>query len=166
MFHRILVPTDGSELSREAAERAVALARLANASIVALYVKPLGQSENYGDFVQPAALDRLSSDAGGKAKDYLGFVRKLCKDPQIECSALTASGGNAWEAIVRTAEEQHCDLIFMAKHSRTALSAVLIGSQTYRVLANSNIPVLVYRSSASDAEHHRKTAKDKEHRKK
>ncbi len=166
MFQRILVPTDGSQLSREAAERAVAFAGMAKASIIALYVKPRGQSENYGDFVQPAALDRLSSDASGKAKDYLGFVRKLCKDAEIECTALAASSDNAWEAIVRTAEDQRCDLIFMAKHSRTSLSAVLIGSQTYRVLANSTIPVLVYRSSAGAADGQRDKAKDKEHRKK
>lgn len=151
MFQRILVPTDGSRVSRACAEQAVAFARAARASVLALYVASPVHSENYGDFVQPGALDRLSSDGDAKAKDYLGFVRKLCKEAQVDCMVLVVQSDSPWEAIVNTAEDHACDLIFMAKHSRSGLSALLIGSQTYRVLANSSIPVLVYRSGGSAA---------------
>jgi nucleotide-binding universal stress UspA family protein len=38
-----------------------------------------------------------------------------------------------------------CDLIAMASHGRGGLAAVVIGSETAKVLAHSKIPVLVYR---------------------
>jgi nucleotide-binding universal stress UspA family protein len=56
-----------------------------------------------------------------------------------------ASSDAPWRAIIDAAKKKHCDLIFMASHGRTGLNAVLLGSQTSKVLAHSKIPVLVYR---------------------
>jgi nucleotide-binding universal stress UspA family protein len=49
------------------------------------------------------------------------------------------------EAIIRTAEERGCDLIFMASRGRSGLNALLLGSETHKVLNLCKIPVLVYR---------------------
>ena len=38
-----------------------------------------------------------------------------------------------------------CDLILMASHGRRGVSALLLGSETVKVLTHSKIPVLVYR---------------------
>ena len=38
-----------------------------------------------------------------------------------------------------------CDLIFMASHGRSGIKALLLGSETQKVLTHSKIPVLVYR---------------------
>ncbi|MBL8391308.1 MAG: universal stress protein [Candidatus Accumulibacter sp.] len=159
MFQHILLPTDGSQLSRDTAERAVSFAKAANATITALYPKPLGNTDNIGDLVEPAVLDRLVAGSDGKSKEYLGFIRKLCKDAGVECTTLSVASDSPWEAIVNVAEDNDCDLIFMSKHGRGGLTSLLLGSETYRVLTHSSIPVLVYRPPEVDAS--RRKAKEK-----
>jgi nucleotide-binding universal stress UspA family protein len=159
MFQHILLPTDGSQLSRDTAERAVSFAKAANATITALYAKPVGNTENVGNLVEPAVLDRLVSGSEGKSKEYLGFIKKLCKEAGVECTTLAVVSETPWEAIVNVAEDNNCDLIFMSKHGRGGLSSLLLGSETYRVLTHSSIPVLVYRPPEVDAS--RRKAKEK-----
>jgi nucleotide-binding universal stress UspA family protein len=81
-----------------------------------------------------------------KAREYLGFIRKLCEAAAVECTPLALVSDTPWEAIVNVAEDCTCDLIFMSKHGRSSsLTSLLLGSETHRVLTHSNIPVLVYR---------------------
>ena len=166
MFQHILLPTDGSQLSRDTAERAVAFAKAAGATITALYARPIGQSENYGDLVEPKALDRLVSGSEGKSKEYLGFIKRLCKDAGVECNAISVVHDSPWEAIINVAEDNSCDLIFMSKHGRGGLSSLLLGSETYRVLTHSSIPVLVYRPPELDASRRKAREKARERERK
>jgi nucleotide-binding universal stress UspA family protein len=164
MFQHILLPTDGSQLSRETAERAVSFAKAANLKITALYAKPSAQvsAEHHASLVEPAVLGRLASGSEGKSKEYLGFIKKLCKDAGVECTALAVVSDTPWEAIVNVAEDNQCDLIFMSKHGRGGLSSLLLGSETYRVLTHSSIPVLVYRPPEVDADRRKAKAREKE----
>lgn len=164
MFQHILLPTDGSQLSRDTAERAVAFAKAANATITAFYAKPVGRPENFGELVEPVVLERLATGAEGKSKEYLGFIKKLCKDAGVECTAISVVSDTPWEAIIDAADDHDCDLIFMSKHGRGSLSSLLLGSETYRVLTHSSIPVLVYRPPEVDAS--RRKAKEKAKEKK
>jgi len=50
-----------------------------------------------------------------------------------------------WEGIIEAAAARGCDLIFMASHGRRGLTAMLLGSETARVLTHTKIPVMVYR---------------------
>ena len=80
MFQHILLPTDGSQPSRDTAQRAVAFAKASNARITALYAKSARRmdNENYGDLIEPEALERLMVGPEVKSKEYLGFIKKLC----------------------------------------------------------------------------------------
>ena len=49
------------------------------------------------------------------------------------------------EALIETSQQQNCDCVFMASHGRKGLAAVLLGSETQKVLTHSKIPVMVYR---------------------
>ena len=76
MFQHILLPTDGSQLSRDTAERAVSFAKAANLKITALYARPSGPTsvEDVGRLVEPAVLGRMASGSEGKSKEYLGCL--------------------------------------------------------------------------------------------
>jgi nucleotide-binding universal stress UspA family protein len=63
----------------------------------------------------------------------------------VGCEVVTETADSPYEAIIRVAEEKGCDLIMMASHGRRGVKAILIGSETQKVLTHSNIPVLVYR---------------------
>ena len=61
----------------------------------------------------------------------------------LECQAFTVEAQHPWEAIVDHAKSQGCDLIVMASHGRRGVSALLLGSETTRVLVHCDVPVLV-----------------------
>jgi nucleotide-binding universal stress UspA family protein len=61
----------------------------------------------------------------------------------LDCQAFTVEAPHPWEAIVEHAKAQGCDLIVMASHGRRGVSALLLGSETTRVLVHCDVPVLV-----------------------
>jgi nucleotide-binding universal stress UspA family protein len=61
----------------------------------------------------------------------------------LDCQAFTVEAQHPWEAIVDHAKTQGCDLIVMASHGRRGVSALLLGSETTRVLVHCDLPVLV-----------------------
>ena len=50
-----------------------------------------------------------------------------------------------YDAILRTADAKGCDLIVMTSHGRKGLAAVLLGSETRKVLTHARVLVLVVR---------------------
>ncbi len=150
MFRHILLPTDGSELSRDTVRRAVSFAKATDARITAIYVKQTLPTEFEGDFIDPTALDRISHALDKKAKEHLGFVKKLCKEAGVECKGVAIAGDHPYEEIIRTAAEEDCDLVFMASHGRRGLKSLLLGSETQKVLTYSSLPVLVFRPQKSE----------------
>src|SRR5690349_2591458 len=63
----------------------------------------------------------------------------------LSCDAYTVEALHPWEAIVDHAAKRGCDLIVMASHGRRGVAAMLLGSETQRVLIHSKIPVLIVR---------------------
>ena len=61
----------------------------------------------------------------------------------VTCQGFTVEALHPWEAILDHAKSQGCDLIVMASHGRRGLTALLLGSETQKVLTHSPIPVLV-----------------------
>ena len=50
-----------------------------------------------------------------------------------------------YRAIIDAAESKGCDLIVMASHGRRGIAAIVLGSETVKVLTHSKIPVLIHR---------------------
>jgi nucleotide-binding universal stress UspA family protein len=148
MYKKILVPTDGSDLSDQAAAAAIEFARLCHADIVALSV-----AEPYP--LLPAAEGAMVIDPGFEvdaleesARQNVAKVGRAVQAAGLNCIPLTACSMVPADDIIRVANEQGCDLIFMASHGRRGLSRLLAGSVTQHVLAYSSIPVMVLRPGA------------------
>ncbi len=145
MFKHILIPTDGSAISALAVENGVRFAKEINAKITSLTVtapfhimavesvQVLNDSEKY--------------DASAKdlATRILNVVKETADKAGVECELVHCSGEHPYEEIVRTAQERGCDVIFQASHGRRGMRALLMGSETTKVLTHSKIPVLVFR---------------------
>lgn len=148
MYKHILFPTDGSELSRSAAETAAALAKSLGAKITAIhviaqYAMPVSDMTfGYVPMISPAEYERAAKRA---ASEYLAQVVAAAKSAGVECETTAEAGGAPWDAIVRTAAKRKCDLIVMASHGRRGVAAMVLGSETQKVLTHSKIPVLVCR---------------------
>lgn len=147
MFKHILVPTDGSELSRATAKRAVSFAKEAGARVTVFFAKPEYPIAYFGEgaLIDPTTPEKFAELAEQQAAEYLAEVQQECERLGVECGTTSATSDVPYEAIIAAAEQAGCDLIFMASHGRRGISGLLLGSETNKVLTHSKIPVLVYR---------------------
>jgi nucleotide-binding universal stress UspA family protein len=147
MFKRILVATDGSDLSLNAMRIAIRLAGGLGASVTAVNVMPLFFNPALPEYVPVGAMtyDEFMQETEQDAKKILAVVEEEAKRAGVACKTVTKRHAHAYEAIIQTAQENECDLITMASHGRRGIGALVLGSETQKVLTHSKIPVLVCR---------------------
>ena len=147
VYKRILVATDGSRLSTRAVTQALALAQAVGARLTAFYAAPAYPLPVYGDAVlrDPRAKRQYAELAVRDADRVLEPVACKAKAAGVACDVLHAASDAPWEAILAAAHADKADLIVMASHGRRGMSALLLGSETTKVLTHSKIPVLVVR---------------------
>ena len=148
MFRHILVPTDGSELSNQAVQRAISFAKESGAKITFFFARPNTAASIYGETallrsIDPALLEKTVHQ---EAKELLAKVESLAKASGVECDSVSAATNTEpYEGIINAAKDKGCDLILMASHGHRGIKGLLLGSQTQKVLTHSKLPVLVYR---------------------
>jgi nucleotide-binding universal stress UspA family protein len=145
MFKHLLVPTDGSELSEAVIQMAVTLASENDAKLTGVHVLPQFHVFAYGPEMIADTEAHFLQAAQRHADDYLTFVTKTATQAGVECDTVATSRAHPYEAIISIAAQRNCDLIVMASHGRGGVRALLIGSETQKVLTHSQIPVLVVR---------------------
>jgi len=149
VFKNILVPIDGSPLSRRAVDCAVGLAKQQRARVTGLWVGPAWEPNlyAYGDSAPPGFVSRKQHAARVKSAGarHLRAVAKAAAAAGVRCKCTCVEGAFPYLEIINAARRHSCDLIVMASHSRRGISRLLLGSQTSKVLALADIPVLVCR---------------------
>jgi nucleotide-binding universal stress UspA family protein len=145
MFKHILVPTDGSVLSATAVEKALTLARDVKAKVTVmtaiepfhvLTTTPASLSDTRESYVKHARAE---------GERVLAEAQKKARELGVACAVAQVEADQPYKAIIEAAEKNGCDLIAMASHGRRGVAALVIGSETTKVLTHSAIPVLVYR---------------------
>jgi nucleotide-binding universal stress UspA family protein len=142
MYQRILVPTDGSEITAKAVASAVALAKLAGATLTTLSVKEPFPYSAISE-MQPVPPQEFYDAQERIAASRVKAVLEAAAAAGVTCEGATVEALHPWEAILDTAKQKGCDLIVMASHGRRGMAALLIGSETNKVLTHSPLPVLV-----------------------
>ncbi|PLZ02109.1 universal stress protein UspA [Burkholderia sp. WAC0059] len=144
MFKHILLPTDGSDLSRKAVDGALDFARTVGARVTAYACLPQYPCSPYSDVAiePPGDFQRRSEH---EARTHLSEVEEAARHAGVDCRSRTSVHPSPWLGIIEAAEHGGCDVIFMASHGRRGLGSLLIGSETQRVLSHTKIPVIVYR---------------------
>ena len=133
MYKRILVPTDGSERSVKAVEGAARFARPLGATLVIMTV------------IEPYSYTNLAEYRPESIEQYDERVSAVADAVGVENKTVMVKSFSPSEAIIEQAEKNGCDIIFMASHGRKGIAAVLLGSETQKVLTHSRFPVMVYR---------------------
>jgi nucleotide-binding universal stress UspA family protein len=147
VFKRILIPTDGSRVADRAVKAGVRFAREIGARVVGYYAIEPVQAYYYSDGAMTdgrliAELDRQSKANGEKT---LAAMAKLARAGRVRFDSLCDRPRTAYDGIIAATRKKKCDVIFMASHGRSGLAKLVIGSVTQKVLAQSKIPVMVYR---------------------
>jgi len=145
MFKHILLPTDGSELSAAALREGIRFAKSIGAKVTGLCVIPLQNPFFYQKRMPKDALEEIYQRSEELAETYLAAVETGAKESGVAYDVVCEQSDFPYDAIIRVAEQRRCDLIMMASHGRRGVKALLIGSETQKVLTHSKIPVLVVR---------------------
>jgi nucleotide-binding universal stress UspA family protein len=147
MFSNILVPTDGSKLSQKAVQNAMLLAQLTGAKLTVVHVYPKFMGSPYGSFgpsediLMEAHVNQNEAEAG---KLFAG-IEKLARAAGVTLETILIQSNEVYKPIIDLAKKRKSDLICMASHGRHGLAALVLGSETQKVLIHSTIPVLVLR---------------------
>jgi nucleotide-binding universal stress UspA family protein len=146
MYQHILLPTDGSELSGRAIKAGLELAQSMKARVTGLYAAPHYRPPLYQEIsLDPVTRARYDELAKTKGQQYLGVIENIAKKLGVQCQSVVVINDAPFDAIIQTALNKGCDLIFMAPHGNQSALGLPIGSNTNKVLAYSKIPVLVHR---------------------
>jgi nucleotide-binding universal stress UspA family protein len=147
MYKRILVPTDGSALSKKAMKSAVEFASTVGAELVALNVVPRYPTSYFegGITVSVNEMARVEKQWAERGQALADEVEQAAEKAGVTAKAVTVRSDLVAEAIMAAAKKNKCDLIVMASHGRRGIKRLLLGSETQHVLTHGTIPVLVLR---------------------
>jgi nucleotide-binding universal stress UspA family protein len=145
MFKHVLLPSDGSELSQRAVHEGLKLAKEWNASVTIVSVIPRFQVVTLNTAMLEDTREQYLAESRAAAGKHLAALKKEADNAGVPCDSVVTDGDHVHEAILSTAQEEGCDVIVMASHGRRGMQALLIGSETQKVLTHARIPVLVYR---------------------
>ena len=145
MYKHILIPTDGSELSAKAINEGVALAKAIHAEVTAITVSETFHTFSVNPMVVTETPEQYQKDSDARAEKYLAVANNAATAAGVPYEGIHVTHDYPYEAIIAVAKEIGCDLIVMASHGRKGMSALVLGSETVKVLTHSNIPTLVCR---------------------
>jgi nucleotide-binding universal stress UspA family protein len=144
MFKHLLVPVDGSDVSKKSLKKVAELAKVDKAAVTLVYVSDPMPPMIYSDSTMGYGITKkdhqkvcaaYAADVFKKAAAALGSGTKA--------NTLHISDSNLSEGILEGAKKAKADVIVMASHKRTGIKGVLLGSETHEVIVHSQLPVLV-----------------------
>lgn len=143
MFKKILLATDGSELSDKAMQATLQFAKEHGSKIVGLSVATIypyfpvyGMEASSGEFAEAISKE---------AEKYVQKIATLAASLGVNAEVHVIEGTSASDEIIKAADKYHCDAIFMASHGRTGLDKILLGSEAQKVLVYSKLPVTIFK---------------------
>jgi nucleotide-binding universal stress UspA family protein len=145
MYTNILIATDGSELAGNAVQHGIALAMRIGAKVTVITVSPPFHVFTTDTQMIEDTAAQYQARMQQRAEKILGAVAHLSQAAGVACETVHVEHEHPYQAIIDTAASRGCDLIVMASHGRRGISAIVLGSETVKVLTHSKIPILVHR---------------------
>ena len=147
MYKNILVATDGSALSERALVHAIALASHVGARLTLFHARPdrVNDAHLNGTDLDARLRDKYAVADTAHAKRILEHAAAQVEAARVPCTVAQDIAYSPHEGILRAAAKHRCDAIAMASHGRRGVSALVLGSETQKVLSKTTLPVLVVR---------------------
>ncbi len=157
MFKTLLVAVDGSEISHQALDEALAIARALHASIHAVHVVQTGVYPTMilnglepPDIAQQAVLDSLEREAD----DILTRTEERAAAAGLQIT-LHKRRGHPGAEITALAQELGADLTVIGSHGRGRLDRFFLGSVSSYVVDHATSTVMVVRARPTAQDHER-----------
>jgi nucleotide-binding universal stress UspA family protein len=150
VFKHLLVPIDDSPRAAKAARAAAGLARPMRARITLLHVIPPFMPPVYDLDVMPYSEVYSPSEYRKRTEKHAEAMlaraaKAIAKGGRVRVATAFVTAEEPWRAIIKAARAYRCDAVVMASHGRRGIAAVVLGSETTKVLTHSKVPVLVVR---------------------
>jgi nucleotide-binding universal stress UspA family protein len=143
----ILFPTDFSHNANRALEYAVEIAALTGATLQLLHVYTPTVSKT--NIVSAFLTDEIG-DATREAQEKLSVITDTIQHEYPNSSLLSQVGvGETNEVILETANANNIDLIIMGTLGASNLTKMIFGSNTAKIIEESNCPVLAVPSNCT-----------------
>jgi nucleotide-binding universal stress UspA family protein/hemerythrin-like domain-containing protein len=143
MYRHLLVPVDDSPLGVRTVGRAVEFAKSIGARITFMHACSGYGASSLAPLERVFAPADLDDGVAAEARGIIAKAQVAAQSAGVPCEGVVVGSDRPYEAILDTARNRGCDLIFMASHGRRGMRALVLGSQTQKVLQNTTIPVLV-----------------------
>ena len=145
MYTNMLIPTDGSELAGKAVQHGIAFAKRIGAKVTVLTVlAPFHTFTTDTQMIEDTPAEHKAR-MQKHAEKILCAVTHATQAAGVACETVQVEHEHPYQAIIDTAESKGRDLIVMASHGRHGVSAIVLGSETVKVLTHCKVPVLVHR---------------------
>lgn len=146
VYNKILIPTDGSEISLEAAKHAIKMAKAMNSRVYAIYVIDIVPFIGLPTEGLWESMKEILEDEGN---DTLNKISHMAKDHNVDIKVEILEG-NPSKEIVDYAERKKVDLIVMGTTGKTGLDKLLLGSVAEKVTKKSHCPILLVKKYESE----------------
>ena len=143
-FNNILVPTDGSEFTKPAIDRAVELAKAVGGRITAIYVI---DHTVFGNIPMDSSVTSVYDMMNKEGHEATAYVKDLCEKNGIEAEELIVEGAPV-KSIVSVSGDY--DIIVMGTLGRTGFAKLMMGSVAERVVRYAKCPVMVVRAASEE----------------
>ncbi len=147
MYTRILIATDGSDLSDKGVDQGLALSKRLGADVTVVTVTEPSVLTGPGTHAawsnSSEVIAELEKAKAESSRQTLEDVASRAKNQGVACKLLHVPNRYPAEGIIETAEANGINLIVMASHGRRGIGRLLMGSQATEVLARSKVPVLI-----------------------
>ncbi|MBN9260606.1 MAG: universal stress protein [Hyphomicrobium sp.] len=145
MYDRILIATDGSELAEKAVDQGLAMAKAVGAKVIVVRVTSMPAPMVYEGVVVALPTEEIRAEIAARVAEHFAVLKSKATALGVDMETVHVEHDQPWQAIIDTAKQKAANLIVMASHGRRGISAVLLGSETQKVLTHTTIPVLVCR---------------------
>ena len=142
MYKKILIPLDNSPTDKAILDHIGPLVKLTGAKIILVHV-----ADGFGARLQND-LNLADSKEMTEDQEYLETVRKNLVGKGFSVKAMLVQGKDPGEGVLSMAHQEGCDLIAMATHGHGFVKDVILGSVADHLRHNTDIPILMIRSSA------------------
>ena len=151
MYHRILVPLDGSATAERGLREAIGLAAEQKARLSLLHV-----ADNFPMLVEMSSVtnyQEMLNELRRYGEDVLAKAKRAAADAGVQADTLLreVTQGRIADVIIDEAKKAGCGLIVMGTHGRRGFSRLTLGSEAERVVRSTTVPVLLVRLDEANA---------------
>jgi len=149
MMKKIIIATDGSDMSKNAIKTGIDIAHHAKGCIAAVYVIDISRLSHLPGYAMlPGLKEKIYQLMREEGKQATQYAEDLARRINVPCQKIVVQGNPSIE-ILKSAREIEADLIVIGSMGRTGFEKILLGSVAEKVVLQSSIPVLMIKEDGN-----------------